>query len=109
MLLLSKIQRLEPSYLLIDTGLSSFQEPVVELREEDATQEPNAIPAEGGVSDRVLVGYPSKSALEFMLRHLGYNWSDYDWHNTGITSWEHLEDYRDRLRVSVVAKRAGCK
>jgi hypothetical protein len=52
----------------------------------------------------VLVGYPSQSALELMLRHFGYEWSYYDWQHAGITSWEHLEDYREGIRVSIVGK-----
>ena len=108
-LLLSKIQRLASRYLLLDTGIGTSKETVVELREEDATEEPNAIPTEGGASDRVLVGYPSKGALELMLRHFGYEWSYYDWQGAGITSWEHLEDYRDGHRVSIVAKNVGRK
>jgi hypothetical protein len=39
-----------------------------------------------------------------MLRHFGYEWSYYDWQHAGITSWEHLEDYREGIRVSIVGK-----
>jgi hypothetical protein len=104
MLLLENVKRLRPQYLLIDTGISADTRSVIELREEDVSAEANAISARGLGSGQALVGYPTKVALEAMLRHCGFELSYYDWLRAGITNWEHLEDYRDNTRVSLLAK-----
>jgi hypothetical protein len=52
----------------------------------------------------MLTGIPSKSALELMLKNYGFELSYFDWHAQNIQNWEHLEDYRDNKRVSILAK-----
>ena len=52
----------------------------------------------------MLIGSPTKKAIEMMLKNLGYDFFYYDWHNVGIENWEHIEDYRLNRRISLVAK-----
>jgi hypothetical protein len=79
---------------------------VIELRREDSRQEASAIKAPSSRQDRVVVGYPSKAALEEMLQFCGFEFRYFDWAAAGIANWDHLEDYRDSIRVSLLAKRA---
>ena len=74
------------------------------MREEDSNNESNAIKTNVNSTDQVVVGYPTKKALELMLKNLGFEYFFYDWHNVGIENWEHIEDYHLNQRVSMVAK-----
>jgi len=102
--LLGEITRLCPKYLILDTSISSSDKPIIEIREEDSEKEMNAIKSTLTESKKVLVGYPSKSSLELMLTNLGYSFYYYNWHNIGIENWEYIGDYKENLRVSLVAR-----
>ncbi|MDE1863505.1 MAG: methyltransferase domain-containing protein [Thaumarchaeota archaeon] len=105
MLLLSSIKQISPRYLLLDSAVSASDDPVIELRLENIRDPAAAIKA--NTSNRALVGWPSRKALELMLVDIGYNFKYYDWANAGITNWEDIEDYRDGRRVSLVARNTG--
>jgi len=102
--LLEEIKQLKPKYLILDTSVSESDKPIIELIEEDPNVEASGIKSENSPSHQVLVGYPSKSAIELMLKNLGYDFFYYDWHNVGIENWEHIEDYHLNRRISLVAK-----
>ena len=101
MLLLSHIKRLSPRYIILDSALSPSRDPVIELKLENIHDPGAAIKA--NKTNKAIVGWPSRKALELMLADIGYDFHYYDWTNSGITNWEDIEDYRDGKRVSLVA------
>jgi len=103
MKLLEEIKRLKAKYLILDTSLSSSKKPIIELREDPSNNEGVGIKSNHSFSNKVLVGRPSKMALEMMLKSLGYSFNYYDWHNAGIENWENIEDYQLGRRISLVA------
>lgn len=104
---LSEIQRLAPSHLILDTevwgpkrGKWAQETPAVLLR-----FEPTQHPATGYAPGRTsLVGVPTVGAVERMLDYFGYTYRYYDWHTAGIADWSHIEDYRKGTRVTLVAE-----
>lgn len=107
MQLLSAIARLRPSNLIIDTNVACDERAVIHLEEDDPNSEASAYAGTDTAGDRVVVGIPSRAALEMMLKNVGYDRIRYfDWHGQGIDDWRHLELYRDGRRVSLsVGKR----
>lgn len=102
--LLSEIKRLNPKYLILDTRVSNLEESVIELREENSVSKINALKNQSSSNDMVLVGTPSKSALELMLTNLGFEFTYYDWKDKSIKNWERLEDYENNQRISLTAR-----
>lgn len=109
MLLLSEIKRINPEYLIFGTLISTSDRCEIEIVQEDSNNESYGIRPKNTLSDQILSGIPSKSALELMLKNYGFEISYYDWHDAGIQNWEHLEDYRDNKRLSFRAKNSGFK
>jgi|SRR5208283_242201 len=108
MLLLSKISRLNPKYLILDTEIDpSTTDCVVRFRKEKIAREANSAVGQPGDPLHALVGKPSRSALEMMLTSFGWSFSYYDWHRAGIKNWHGMRDYRDNWRVSLVATRSS--
>jgi hypothetical protein len=101
--LLRAIARLAPRAVLIDTGVSRGDRPVVLLREDTASDEGNAIREEGETDERPLVGYPTRSALDLLLRKAGLEYTFVDWTEATVPSWDGLEDYRTGGRLTVRA------
>jgi len=108
MTLLSEVKRLKPKYLLLDTKISTSDLTVIELKIEDSKIEGAALPHMYGNNEQVVVGYPSKSALELMLTNLGFSFFYYDWHNAGIENWENIQDYQENRRISLLANNLSC-
>jgi len=104
MKLLEEIKRLKVKYLILDTSVTKLNKPFIKLVMQDSNIEGSGIKSKYSNSDQVLVGIPSKSAIEMMLKNLGYDFFYYDWHNVGIENWEHIEDYHLNRRISLVAK-----
>jgi hypothetical protein len=110
-LLLSKVSRLKPQYLILDTILHPDPAPTIVLYEEAPEAEANG--ALVG-SDRIGVeiphciisGAPSKVALELMLSNFSWSFSYYDWHQAGIRSWDNITDYQEGRRVTL---RVDCR
>ena len=104
MLLLSKIAQLKPKYLILDTAIDVDPDSIVEVHDEGvATESAGAVPDPGDPT-RIVVGVPTKSALQLMLSRSGFTtFRYYDWHRAGIKRWDDLEDYHEGLRVSLVA------
>jgi hypothetical protein len=88
MLLFEQIERLLPTTIIVDTNVSQHEDPVTYWMKEPRGPK--------------LVGHPSKSALEAMLGHYGYNSQFFDWHASGLPL---PLDYKSGKRVTVVATR----
>jgi hypothetical protein len=100
-LLLAQIRRLAPRALLIDSEVDpGVEAPTIRLREDDARNPLSAVSSDG---ERALVGLPSRSALDWLLKSAHFSPRYYDWQKAGITDWDAIEDYRDGKRVSLVA------
>jgi hypothetical protein len=106
MMLLSKIDRLRPKHVIIDTAINMDRLPTILLWDEKADGEANAAPNGSNVRGQsVVAGAPSKSALDLMLRHFGWNASYFDWSNAGVQRWDDSVDYHEGWRVTL---RADC-
>lgn len=105
MTLLSAIARLLPHDLIIDTDVCADDRPVVSLVEEDSSDEGHATAYDIRLAQNVLVGIPSRSGVELMLRHVGYGAIGYvDWDSV-VADWTGLSTYRDGRRISLRASR----
>jgi predicted nicotinamide N-methyase len=108
MLLLSKIARMNPQHLILDTDIyGSSTDCAVFLKMEEIAHEGSSIVSQPADPLHSLVGKPSRSALETMLTSFGWSFSYYDWHRAGITNWNGLSDYQGGWRVSLVASRSS--
>jgi len=94
MQLFNELKRLNPTNIIIDTDISRMLEPIIYIKTERANT-----PIES------LVGWLSQSALEMILKHIGYSFSYYDWHKQNIENWEHLGDYKEKTRITMTAKK----
>jgi len=101
MLLLSKIARLKPKYLILDTAIHFDPNNVILLYTEDPEGEANAASIEPDAPERALCGAPSKGALQLMLSNFGWSFAYYDWHRAGIRRWDSIEDYHEGWRVTL--------
>jgi hypothetical protein len=98
LLLLSKIARLKPKYLIIDTLIELRSVDAIYVRAEDTEGEGNVAMAG---AQHTVVGRPTRSALELMLANFGWTARYYDWHRAGIRQWDYLQDYHEGWRISL--------
>jgi 2-polyprenyl-3-methyl-5-hydroxy-6-metoxy-1,4-benzoquinol methylase len=104
MLLLNKIARLRPKHLVLDTCIDVDPDSIVVLQSEKVAHESAGAVPDSGDPERLLVGCPTRSALELMLASAGFRSIRYfDWHGAGIRRWDNLIEYHQGLRVSLVA------
>jgi hypothetical protein len=101
MLLLSKIEKLKPRYIVLDTAVTADPRCVVLFQREDPDNESDAARTDPQAQKVVLAGIPSKAALELMLSSFGWSFEFYDWRDAGIARWNHIEDYQEGTRVTV--------
>ncbi len=102
MALFRAIRRLNPKHLVIDTAISSQPGAIIEVWEEAIDVESAAAVAEFGSPSRALKGYPTKSALEMMLKAAGFGEIRYwNWERAGIKCWADLKDYYLGERVTI--------
>jgi precorrin-6B methylase 2 len=99
LLLLSKIARLKPQHLIIDTQIDLRPVDGIFVRRESTEEEGNV--ALAGAKHTV-VGVPTRGALELMLANFGWTPRYYNWHQAGIRLWDDLPDYYEGWRVSLV-------
>ena len=92
--LLKEIKRLNPNYIIFDSHISQSDSPVIDVFK-NVTKK----------GEKILEGYPSKSALEIMLEYFGYSFEYYDWKKKNIDDWDHLGDYKNEKRITLIAKR----
>jgi SAM-dependent methyltransferase len=100
MLLLSKIARLQPRHIVIDTAVTADPRSVVLFQKEDPDNESDAARTDQA-QKLVLAGIPSKAAMELMITSFGWTFAYYDWHKAGIERWDHIEDYHEGTRVTM--------
>ena len=102
MALLRAIRLLNPRHLVIDTAISTQPGAIIEVWDEAIDVEAAAAVAESGSPGRALKGWPTKSALEMMLKAAGFGDICYwNWQNAGIKCWTDLKDYYLGERVTI--------
>jgi hypothetical protein len=102
--LLHAIHLLGPRHLIMDVWIHPrTTDPVIRLYVEDPDLESSSYPYRSATGQPI-VGHPSRSALELMLADAGFGKIDYfDWLGVDLEDWNHLEDYRERRRLSLIA------
>jgi 2-polyprenyl-3-methyl-5-hydroxy-6-metoxy-1,4-benzoquinol methylase len=105
MLLLSKIERLKPKHIIIDTAVAADPRSVVVFQVENHEFESDAAQTDAA-QKKVLAGIPSKAALEMMFDSFGWSFEFYDWCGVGINNWSHIEDYQEKTRLTARVKTA---
>jgi 2-polyprenyl-3-methyl-5-hydroxy-6-metoxy-1,4-benzoquinol methylase len=107
--LFRKIARLKPKNLIVDTTVSLRPGSVVEVHEEPTDHESMAAfgdleSVDQGKAARAIKGYPSKEALEMMLKAVGFSSVRYfDWQAAKIKRWDDLKNYYLGTRITVTA------
>jgi len=107
MSLLRKIARLKPTSLVMDTRISTRPGSIIEVYDEPVEEESAAAVGDPGNPARAVKGYPTRAALDLMLKAVGF--SDlhyYNWRNAGIERWDDLKAYYLGMRVTVTAMAA---
>jgi len=100
--LLSQIKRLNPKFIIIDTRIDLSNERIIKLHIDNSEKEAHAASNEP-LKKEILVGTPSKLALENMLTCLGFsNFQYFDW-KKNIQDFRNLVDYYHGKRITVVA------
>ena len=99
MQLIREIKRLEPKYLILDTEVTISKHPIIRIHQEIPPITDPLIP-----NDRYIVGRPSKSGIEMMLKAIGFDFQYYDWRNSGLIKTTGLEEYDSKK--SILLKKA---
>lgn len=100
MLLIREIKRLQPRYLILDTEVTLSNDPIIRIRKETPYLSDPLSP-----DSKFIVGRPSKRGIEMMLESVGFDYSYYDWKNSGIKDWKPLEIYSSKK--SILLKKAA--
>jgi hypothetical protein len=105
--LMFHIRRMEPGYVIIDSGVLDDEAPVVRVRTEPVVEQRNAIADAYSWHGHVLSGEPSPAAIERLL-------SAYDFEVERMTDWARLleanptakgvDDYSNGRRVTIRAR-----
>jgi len=104
MLLLNKIARLKPKYVILDTKVSLDPRSIIEIRRESVADESSGAVSEAGNPSYTVIGVPSRQVVELMLSAAGFeSYSYYDWRGAGIKDWTYLDAYYRGKRISLVA------
>ena len=106
MSLISAISRLAPSHLLLDTKVVKSDVPLIVLRRDEPGGEGEAIRKATDGPGPVLVGTPSRAAVEWMLDSAGFQYAYYDWATRHQGDWTQLDAYLDGRRVTLRASPA---
>jgi hypothetical protein len=85
--LLTRIKKLNPKYLILDTEINKSKLPIVRFR-----KEPYFTPDSTMSFKKFIAGRPSQSALNMMLEALDFKITYYDWEKN-IQDWKGLEIY----------------
>jgi predicted nicotinamide N-methyase len=98
--LLDLLAGLRVRHILLDTAIIRSPLAMVRLHLERTAEEANAF----SVRHReMVVGTPSKTAIEMMLAYAGFDFAYDDWLDGMQVTWEGLQDYRRGLRISLLA------
>jgi methyltransferase family protein len=102
-LLLELIANLKPKTLILDTFISTLSDPVIELRVVE-TKGDILASSSGAMLRTILLGYPSRAALELMLKNAGFYFRYFDWQGASLEDWTSLKDYQGGTRVTLRAE-----
>ena len=104
--LLLGIRATGATYLVLDTAVASGKQRVVRLFAENIENENNAVPGRDTFRDKALVGWPTPSALEFILDSFGFDVvKKFDWQSALVGGKKQaVGQYRRGRRVTWVAK-----
>ncbi|MCR4316543.1 MAG: class I SAM-dependent methyltransferase [Planctomycetes bacterium] len=97
---LARIAALSPERIIIDTAISMSSAPVIELRHDDPVKESDSIDLRGD-NRKILVGYPSESALFLMMEDLGYASEKIGYRELGVTDYSFIPDYESGGRITI--------
>jgi 2-polyprenyl-3-methyl-5-hydroxy-6-metoxy-1,4-benzoquinol methylase len=104
MILLRKIARLKPKSLIVDTRISNRRGSLIEVYDEPIEHQSSAAIGDPGNAARAVKGYPSRAAMDLMLKAAGFaTLRHYNWQNAGIKRWDDLKAYYLGTRVTVTA------
>jgi SAM-dependent methyltransferase len=101
--LLMKIKKINPKYLIIDSLISKSPLPIIKLKMEKTNGEGAAI-SNNFNNNQTIIGLPSRSSLEMMLKSIGFSVVYHDWDAMNIKDWRGLQDYKNGLRVTLICK-----
>jgi 2-polyprenyl-3-methyl-5-hydroxy-6-metoxy-1,4-benzoquinol methylase len=101
--LLRALTALRSRALIIDSRLVKSDAAAIMLGFDDTSLEGASIPQQTGEA-HALVGFLTTRALELMLDHLGWSFEYLDW--SAVSDWSGVEDYRDRKRFTLIARRS---
>jgi len=104
-LLLELIANLKPKNLVLDTFVSMLPDSVIELRVVETNGDILAS-SSGAMLRTLLLGYPSRRAIELMLKNAGFRFQYFDWHRITLEDWTSLKDYQEGTRVTLRAELA---
>jgi 2-polyprenyl-3-methyl-5-hydroxy-6-metoxy-1,4-benzoquinol methylase len=97
--ILRQFNRLAPRAVILDTQIALGDPMVMEFDFEDTASKLHTIDAHG------LIGRPSRSLTEALLRVHGFEPEEVKWHDLGVDDWSGLEPYRNGSRTTWVARR----
>jgi ubiquinone/menaquinone biosynthesis C-methylase UbiE len=104
MLCMRKIARLQPMSLIIDTAVATYPGSIVEIYDEALAHESAGAVGDPGDPERIVVGRPSKPALELMMRGAGFSVARYyNWRQADIQWVDDLKEYYLGKRITVTA------
>jgi SAM-dependent methyltransferase len=101
--LLMKIKELNPKHLIIDSLITKSPHPIIKVVMENTRGEGAAIGNDFN-NQQTVIGHPSRSSLEVMLKSIGFSFSYQDWDTMNIKNWAQLQDYKNGLRVTLICK-----
>jgi hypothetical protein len=102
---LSEFKRINAKYIILDTDVSIQEAPIIEVGVDCASEPGQAIGSSPDFKGMIVVGRPSHVAIDMMLASYGYTSEYYDWY-AKIDDWTGLEEYKERRRVTLLARRA---
>lgn len=104
--LLRKIARLEPQQVIIDTAITPYPGCFIQVREEEITLDTQGAVGEPGRPEHIVIGAPTREALELMLKAVGFNRFEYfNWQALKLKSWHGIKHYYVGRRITVTASR----
>lgn len=101
--LMEKIAKLRPRHLILDTEIAPDHDSVIRVRAENVSGEGAGWTPSLADKSQTIIGFPSRSALGLMLSSCGWNFSYYNWRESGIRRWDDLIDYHEGRRVTIIA------
>jgi len=103
--LMQQIDRIKPSYLIIDVNVSKASEAVMEF--DVAKADDSSVSSEDSetATDGKNVGLPSKAAIELLLSTYKFTSAYVDWSKAAVSNQAGLEEYLTNQRLSIIASR----